>query len=139
MYKLSIIHVGKTKNGAFSELAQEFEKRLSTYAKVTRTAVKEITPELFKKDDFTIMLSEDGATMDSHAFANNITTWTNNGQRELTFIIAGPFGYDRPLANNANLTLSLSPMTMPHDLALVVLLEQLYRAGTINTGKTYHY
>ena len=139
MFRIKLIQVGKTKKGPLQELSAKYLKRLSAYAKIETIIVKELTAETFNKDGFTIVLSEDGQTMDSHTFANALESWSENRQRELTFVIAGPFGFDRALAKNVDLTLSLSPMTMPHELALVVLLEQLYRAGTILSGKTYHY
>lgn len=139
MLKIKMIQVGKEKKGPFSELGTEYLKRLSAYAKTDVVIVKELSSDLFETNAFTIMLSEDGKTFDSKTFAENLTSWSEYGQREIVFVIADAFGFDRSLTQNADLTLSLSPMTMPHDLARIVLLEQLYRAGTILNGKTYHY
>lgn len=139
MMKTRILTVGKMKRGPLKELTLELLKRLGPYMKVNEKVVDELTVELLQEQDVAIILSEDGKTMDSNAFAKALTTWSERGQRELTFIIAGPFGFDRALLKHADHVLSLSPMTFPHEMAYVLLLEQLYRAGTILAGKTYHY
>lgn len=139
MQKIKILTVGKMKRGPLKELVSELLKRLGSYMKVSVKVVDELTPEILEKQDVTVILSEDGKTLDSKTFAKSLTTWSEHGQRELTFVIAGPFGFDRALLKHADHVLSLSPLTFPHEMAYVILLEQLYRAGTILTGKTYHY
>ena len=140
MFRIKIIQVGKVKKGPLEELSSEFIKRLSVYVKIEIIPVKELSLINIKKEGaYTIMLSEDGKTMDSKMFARTLVKWSEQGQRELTFIIAGPFGFDRSLLKNVDVILSLSPMTFTHEMAYLLLLEQLYRAGTILNGKTYHY
>ncbi len=139
MQKVKVITVGKMKRGSLKDLADELLKRLEPYTKAKELVVDELTVEVLEEQDVTIMLAEDGKTMDSITFANALTKWSEQGQRELTFVIAGPFGFDRALLKHADHVLSLSPMTFPHEMAYVILLEQLYRAGTILAGKTYHY
>ena len=140
MFRIKIIQVGKVKKGPLEELSSEFIKRLSVYVKIEIIPVKELSLINIKKEGaYTIMLSEDGKTMDSKMFARTLVKWSEQGQRELTFIIAGPFGFDRSLLKNVDVILSLSPMTFTHEMAYILLLEQLYRAGTILNGKTYHY
>lgn len=139
MFRIKFITIGKVKRGPHKELVDELWKRLKPYAKIEEVTVNNLTHELLEKQDVSILLTEDGKPMDSITFANTLPSWSKQGQRELTFIIAGPFGFDRELVKHADHTLSLSPMTFPHELAYVILLEQLYRAGTILAGKTYHY
>jgi 23S rRNA (pseudouridine1915-N3)-methyltransferase len=139
MQKIKLISVGKMKKGPLQELAQEFLKRIGPYMKVSEQVVDEITAELLEAQDVAIVLTEEGTMMNSQDFASILTSWSEHGQRELSFIIAGPFGFDRKLLDAADHTLSLSPLTFPHEMAYVILLEQLYRAGTILVGKTYHY
>lgn len=117
----------------------EYLKRLGPFMKVKEMVVDELSVELLEEQDITIMLAEDGKTMDSTVFAKTLEKWSEHGQRELAFVIAGPFGFDRKLLEHADHILSLSPMTFPHEMAYVILLEQLYRAGTILAGKRYHY
>lgn len=139
MFKIKVIQVGKIKKGPLKEQSDEFLKRLGAYAKMKIVVVKELTEDILKQDGFTMLLSEDGKTMSSIEFANSLPQWSEQGQKELTFIIAGPFGFDRKLLKHVDFSLSLSPMTFPHEMAYVILLEQLYRAGTILAGKMYHY
>ncbi len=139
MQKIKIITVGKLKRGPLKDLAVEYLKRLGPFMKVKEVVVDELSAELLDKQAVTIMLTEDGKAMDSTVFARTLEKWSEQGQRELTFIIAGPFGFDRALLKHADHVLSLSPLTFPHEMAYVILLEQLYRAGTILAGKTYHY
>jgi 23S rRNA (pseudouridine1915-N3)-methyltransferase len=139
MQKIKIISVGKMKRGPVKELADELRKRLGPYFKLEEQVVHELTGNLLDSQDTAILLAEDGNVMDSITFAKNLSQWSDHGQRELTFIIAGPFGFDHALLKHADHVLSLSPMTFPHEMAYVILLEQLYRAGTILAGKTYHY
>lgn len=139
MFRIKIIQVGKMKKGPLEELGNELIKRLGLFAKIQVIVVKELNEDIVKQDGFTLMLSEDGKTMTSTEFANALPRWSEQGQKELTFIIAGPFGFDRTLLTHVDYSLSLSPMTFPHEMAYVILLEQLYRAGTILAGKTYHY
>jgi len=139
MFRIKIIQVGKMKRGPLKELAEELLKRLGPFTKITGITVNELSPETFKGDGVFILLSEDAKSMNSLSFAGTLTKWSEQGQRELIFVIAGPFGYDRKLLKHVNHTFSLSPLTFPHEMAYVILLEQLYRAGTILAGKTYHY
>ncbi len=140
MFRIKIIQVGALKKGPLKELSLEFLKRLSLYAKLELVEVKELSAEHLKKTGaYTLILSETGRTLDSLDFAKSLTKWSEQGQRDLIFVIAGPFGFDRSLLTYADATLSLSPMTFTHEMAFVLLLEQLYRAGTILAGKTYHY
>jgi 23S rRNA (pseudouridine1915-N3)-methyltransferase len=139
MQKIKIITVGKLKRGPLKDLAVEYIKRLGLFMKIKEVVVDELSVELLEDQDVTIILTEDGKTMDSTTFAKTLEKWSEQGQRELTFVIAGPFGFDRALLKHTDHVLSLSSLTFPHEMAYVILLEQLYRAGTILAGKRYHY
>ena len=84
--------------------------------------------------NFIIALDERGLQLSSHEFAKQI----DKISQPITFIIGGAYGLSDELRSKANLLLSLSAMTMPHVLARVVLIEQLYRAYTINQNHPYH-
>lgn len=129
------------RNGPLLELARDLHKRLTPYARMEIRIVKELTGShpLWRDDSIKILLSEKGKTTDSVAFARTLITWSDHGQRPLTFVVAGPHGFTKDLIAHADHLLSLSPMTFTHEMAYVILLEQLYRAGTILAGKTYHY
>jgi len=82
-----------------------------------------------------IVLSPEGALLDSEAFAKRLESWA---RRSASFVIGGPLGLDPAFAERAEAKLSLTPMTLPHELARVVLAEQLYRAVTILKRVPYH-
>ncbi|MFA4846032.1 MAG: 23S rRNA (pseudouridine(1915)-N(3))-methyltransferase RlmH [Patescibacteria group bacterium] len=141
MFAIKIVQVGKMKNGPLAELAQDLLKRLTPYARLEVRIVKELSESQtwWNDDSIKILLSEKGKTLDSVAFAHALTKWSDHGQRSLTFVVAGPHGFSKEVLAHADHVLSLSPMTFTHEMAYVILLEQLYRAGTILAGKIYHY
>lgn len=155
MYRFRIIRVSGGKNGPEGELADRYRVRLTPYAKLEHIDIKETPfrteadrPRVLKEEaakirkhlvGTVIILGEHGKTFDSRTFAKKLDQWAQQGAEPVTFIIGGPLGYERELERGVAAVLSLSPLTFPHDLAHAVLLEQLYRACTINTGKTYHY
>jgi 23S rRNA (pseudouridine1915-N3)-methyltransferase len=82
-----------------------------------------------------VVMAEEGQTFDSQAFAERLE---GSGSERLVFVIGGAEGIDPALKARASWKLSLSPMTFPHELARLLLLEQLYRALTIQQGGPYH-
>ena len=80
----------------------------------------------------------EGKSISSEALAEKIASVRSGGRSELVFLIGSSFGLDRELKNQADFRLSMSPMTFPHHLARVMLLEQLYRAESILAGSRYH-
>lgn len=145
------------RKGARSELAEVYLKRISPYAKIEIQSLKEekfrsvsdanrvkrIEAERIQKalipNAFHLLLTEHGDEYSTTEFANKIAVWSEHETRQLQFVIGGPLGLDAELHKDFNATLALSKMTFPHELAQVLLLEQLYRAFTIQKGKTYHY
>lgn len=87
---------------------------------------------------WTVAMTRGGRSMGSGDFATLMDQHRTGSTREATFWIGGAFGLDPALVERADWRLSLSTMTLPHDLARVLLLEQLYRAGTILRGEPYH-
>lgn len=85
-----------------------------------------------------VALDERGRTFDSRAFASWVGARRDEGVSTLAFAIGGPDGHGEGVLEVARTTLSLSPMTMPHELARLVLLEQLYRAASLLAGSPYH-
>jgi 23S rRNA (pseudouridine1915-N3)-methyltransferase len=85
-----------------------------------------------------VALDERGETMTSPAFARRLESWRDNGAPCVGFLIGGPDGHGREALERAGLVLSLGPMTFPHGLARVVLMEQLYRAATLSANHPYH-
>ena len=88
-----------------------------------------------RPDEQLVVLAEEGQTFNSPAFAKRLE---GSGSERLALVIGGAEGLDPALKARASWTLSLSPMTFPHELARLLLLEQLYRALTIQQGGPYH-
>jgi len=85
-----------------------------------------------------VVLDERGKSMDSEAFARRLARWRDDSRPALSFVIGGADGLDPAFVGAADLALSFSPMVWPHQLARIMLAEQLYRATTILTGHPYH-
>ena len=85
-----------------------------------------------------VVLDEHGKTMGSEILANRIGRWRDDGKQSLSFVIGGADGLDPEFVKQADLTLSFSPLTWPHQLVRIMLAEQLYRTTTILSGHPYH-
>lgn len=86
-----------------------------------------------------ILLDERGKAMTSPQLATHLEKWRQGPQKRLLFLIGSAYGFDPSLLARAQDTLSLSPLTLPHQLARLMMLEQLYRACTILRGESYHH
>jgi 23S rRNA (pseudouridine1915-N3)-methyltransferase len=89
-------------------------------------------------DGIVVALDERGKTLGSEAFANQIARWRDDGRPAVSFVIGGADGLEPDFVKGADLTLSFSPLTWPHQLVRIMLAEQLYRATTILSGHPYH-
>lgn len=156
MLNIKLIIVGKYKETYWKEAEKEYIKRLSPYAKLDiieikeeafrnnddRDSIKSLEADKIKKhldpDAIVIALHETGKEFTSVEFANFLQRNSTRGEK-LQFIFGGPLGLDQSILEKANVQLSLSQLTFPHQMARVILLEQLYRAVTIQKGKQYHY
>ncbi|WP_341704671.1 23S rRNA (pseudouridine(1915)-N(3))-methyltransferase RlmH [Ferrovibrio sp.] len=85
-----------------------------------------------------VALDEKGRSLSSRQFAETLAGWRDGGEQEVAFLIGGADGHDAAVLDRARLTLSLSAMTWPHLLARMLLLEQLYRAWSLQAGHPYH-
>jgi 23S rRNA (pseudouridine1915-N3)-methyltransferase len=94
--------------------------------------------KLLGKSDFLIVWDQHGKNVDSIAFAKFLDDLRNNGASEVWMVIGGPLGVSQQLMARADSVFSLSRMTFPHDLARLMVVEQLYRAFTILKGEPYH-
>jgi 23S rRNA (pseudouridine1915-N3)-methyltransferase len=92
-----------------------------------------------KKDDFLVALDERGKEMSSEKLADFIQARANESTRTLVFVIGGAFGLDEAVLKKANYKWSLSELTFPHQLARLILAEQVYRACTIIRNEKYHH
>ena len=90
-----------------------------------------------KPGDFLVVLDERGDSLSSTAFADRLDEWQQAG-RDIAFVIGGPDGVSGDCMDRADFCLSLSPFTLPHGLARIMLIEQLYRAWSLSAGHPYH-
>lgn len=89
-------------------------------------------------DGIVVALDEHGKSVSSQAFATQLSRWRDDGRPAASFVIGGADGHGRGLLAGADLTLSFSPLTWPHQLVRIMLAEQLYRTTTILSGHPYH-
>ena len=153
MFKITIIAVGKVKEKFWQEALKEYQKRLKPYVVLDMLEVKaesfgvhnrqsaqnkenqRLLAVLAKYDKQNIyLLAERGQEFDSIGFANFI-----KAKSELVLVIGGALGWAEEIKIKYTKSISLSQLTMPHEMARVVLLEQIYRAATIIQNKEYHY
>lgn len=156
---ITVIAVGKLKEAFWVSACAEYLKRLSAYAKVSVREVADIDPARAGGEDaavtregeailtaltalgprvHTVLLAIDGKERSSENFAARLEDLGVNGVSDLAFIIGGSCGVSAAVRDIAAETLSFGPITLPHNLARVVLLEQIYRAFKINRGEPYH-
>jgi 23S rRNA (pseudouridine1915-N3)-methyltransferase len=134
--RISVIAVGRLRP-PFVDDMQHYHKLLAGKARVEVTEVREDEDVSRRIPDraYLVLLSGDGKTFESVEFSDWLEERRQEG-RDLCFVIGGPKGLD---LERCDLRLSLGPMTLPHQLARVVLLEQLFRAHKILSGEPYHY
>ena len=135
-----IIAVGKVRKGWVQEGVELYLKRLPGLSVVelkdsSREKEAEAIRAALRSDELPVMLMEQGDTLASVPFAKRLEQF---GNERLAFVIGGADGLSDELKAAARWQLSLSPMTFPHELARLLLLEQLYRAQAILQGSPYH-
>ena len=103
-------------------------------AEETKTILSRLAPR-----DFLVVLDEGGRSLPSRELAVRLRTWLDDPGRTPCFVVGGAFGLAPEILTRADVTLALGPGTLPHELARVVLYEQLYRAAAIGAGAPYHH
>ncbi len=156
---ITVIALGKLKEKYLADAIKEYTKRLTLYGKISiielnpsklpdnpsqgeiENALSKEAEEIKKKipsNSFTFALCIEGKEKSSEDFAKQIKTAALNGKSNITFIIGSSFGLADEIKALADFKLSFSPMTFPHQLMRVMLLEQIYRAFQINNNGKYH-
>ena len=143
--KLTIAWIGKTKNPAIQALTDEYLKRLKQYSEVEAVAVKDEAALLKlcgrahgSSRRWLVALDSRGKQMSSEDLPDYLRQHQERNPLPLVFAIGGADGFSDSFRTQADLVLSLGKMTLAHELARVVLLEQMYRAFTILKGHPYH-
>ena len=156
--EIQILCVGKLKEKYLINGIKEYSKRLSKYTRVVITEVPDVmAPENLSeadqekvkdqeasklrkhiKDSYVVALALEGKMYDSVGFAKEIEKIQTYHNSRITFLIGGSLGLSKSLLKEANLLLSFSKMTFPHQLMRLILLEQIYRSFRILNNEPYH-
>ena len=159
MPEITLITIGKLKEKFYISAAQEYAKRLSGYCKFTLLELPECrlpeapspaeiaaglekeAEEVFTKipkGAWFCVFTPEGKELSSEAFAQKMAQVKLSGKSSLCFLIGSSFGMAPRVKERADFRLSMGPMTFPHHLARIMVLEQLYRAEAIQAGSRYH-
>lgn len=159
MFDITLIAMGKLKEKFYISAAAEYEKRLRGFCNFKLLEIPEVRlPEnpspaevsagLEKEADLILSrvpkgawfctLTPEGKLLSSEAFAEKLSDVKNGGKSSVCFLIGSSFGIAQRVKDKADFKLSMSPMTFPHHLARVMVLEQIYRAEAIQSGSKYH-
>jgi 23S rRNA (pseudouridine1915-N3)-methyltransferase len=141
----TIFAIGKPKLAFAKTGVEEYAGRMSGFAQMKVVYLKSSTREaenalLLERSAgmFRIVLDERGEQLPSRALAAKVAQWEQESVKSVAILIGGADGHTEQLRKSANWTWSLSKLTLQHELALVVLLEQVYRAYSIKAGLPYH-
>lgn len=159
LFEITLITVGKLKEKFYISAAEEYEKRLKGYcqfrllelpecrlpenpspAQIAAGLCKEAEQIMQKipKGAWFCVLTPEGKLLSSEALADKMSQIKSAGKSSACFLIGSSFGIADSVKNAADFKLSMSPMTFPHHLARIMVLEQLYRAEAIQSGSKYH-
>lgn len=157
--KIKVVTVGKLKEKYLKDGIAEYSKRISRFAKLEMIEIAdEKTPDRASESenqkilgiegkrilskvgdrDFVIVLAIEGKTFSSEEFSKQLEEASIKGFSTLTFIIGGSLGLAQDVKKRSNLSVSFGRLTLPHQLMRLVLVEQIYRAFTIQQGSPYH-
>ncbi len=151
---INIVVVGSPKNRQAQALTEDYIGRVRRYTRIELTAIKQepvlpgrerdalrreaIRLAAYREGSYNVVLDRDGEAMGSESFAKFLKKRIMDGTKVVTMMIGGPQGFDASIKKNADRVLSLSGMTFPHELVVVIVAEQIYRAFAIMHGLPYH-
>jgi 23S rRNA (pseudouridine1915-N3)-methyltransferase len=154
--KIRIISVGKVRQSFVKDGEAEYLKRIKgsglhvTLEELGLDGSQSLKPEevqeregqellkRLKPGELLVVLDERGRSLSSKQFANVVEGWMRSGTKTVVFVIGGAYGFSENVRQSADYVLSLSAMTLPHQLTRLVLVEQIYRAQTLVQGVGYH-
>lgn len=155
--KVHLIVVGKTKKTFLKEGEQEYAKRLSKFVKFEKVEIPDLKNAKNRSQDeikieegklilsklpnngWVVLLDDKGKSYDSKGFAQWINEQMVYGQKQITFVIGGAYGFSDEVYQRANQKLSLSKMTFSHQMVRLFFIEQLYRSYAILNNLPYHH
>ena len=159
MFEITLLAMGKLKEKFYISASEEYKKRLGAYCKFNllelpevrlpgNPSPAEITAGLDKeaetifakipKGAYLCIFTPEGKELSSEAFAEKIAQVKLSGKSSMCFLIGSSFGISSKVKAAADFKLSMGPMTFPHHLARIMILEQIYRAEAIQAGSKYH-
>jgi 23S rRNA (pseudouridine1915-N3)-methyltransferase len=152
---IKLIVIGETNNKYLKQLVDQYISKLKYYIKFELIVLKDERKRLqqsvqikkegekilsiLKKNDFIILLDENGEQHSSVGFSKFIQKKLNSGMKTLTFIVGGPYGFSEEVKDISNQQLSISKMTFSHEMIRLFFTEQLYRAFSILNNEPYHH
>ena len=152
--RINFVWIGKTKDRNCAALVNEYVERIRRMAPIDLCELKDAAGSVDEKrvialesakllsslerHDFVVLLDEEGRQFSSTELAQLIGRQQQNGSKHLTFVIGGFAGVNKQVRERADLKMSLSRMTLTHELSRVILAEQIYRALTLLGGLPYH-
>ncbi len=155
--KISLLAVGKIASAPIRELVEVYTSRLTHYIpfdhislpdlRNTKTLTRDQQKQAegkaildsLRPSDFVILLDERGRQFSSRELSEMVQQKANSLAGRMVFVVGGPYGFSQEVYARANSKLSLSKMTFPHEMARMLIVEQLYRAMTILRGEPYHH
>jgi 23S rRNA (pseudouridine1915-N3)-methyltransferase len=136
---LRILAVGKLKQPGLEALVAEYQQRARTLLPIELIHLRDLASLRERAGRPRVVLDERGTQLDSEGLAAWIGDRRTRGDRQIDWLIGDAHGFDDSDRQAADLVLSLSKLTLPHRIAQLLLVEQLYRAGTILAGHPYHH
>lgn len=155
--EICILNIGKTGAEWTQKGIETYVARLVRYCKFSMLSLpdiknaKTLSKDMIKEEegkliigsvsssDFVVLLDEKGREFNSHEFADWMQKQMNTGRKRLVMVIGGPYGFSSSVYNRADAKIALSRMTFTHEMARLLLLEQVYRGFTILRGEPYHH
>lgn len=154
--QFEFLFLGKTKESYLAAGINDFAERISRYAGLQIRVLKDcqwrkgdspaksmereaaILQDAISRQTMLVALDRQGRQLASEELAEQISRWEMNGHSHVTFVIGGALGLAPAILDRAHAVISLSRMTFTHEMTRFILLEQFYRALTINAGEKYH-
>ena len=155
--EICVLSIGKISSSWIQQGIDQFQNRISRFIKFSTIIIPDIknarslSIENLKEEegkailinlnssDYVVLMDEKGKEFTSRGFSDWIQKQMNAGRKRLVIIIGGPFGFSQDVYSRADLLIALSMMTFTHEMAKLVLTEQIYRAMTILRGEPYHH
>ena len=145
--KINVVCVGNLKETYLKDACKEYSKRISAHANLNVVEIKEEAYDTLAREEKSILphlkghvvvMAIGGKAFSSPEIASHIRKLQVSGTSEITFVIGGSTGLSDGVVQRADTLMSFGKITLPHQLFRVVLLEQIYRAFSINAGSGYH-